>query len=327
VRAVVIEERGGPEVLRIIDTPDPGCGPEDLLVRVRATALNRADLLQRRGLYPQPGPGSAVEIPGLEFAGEVERAGARCEGFKPGDRVFGILTGGGYAEKVAVHHRLAARVPEGLSWPQAAAIPEAFMTAADALEQCGLRPGESVLVHAVGSGVGGAVIQLAAVSGATPIVGTARTPDKLERAKELGLDAGWLADTADFAAEVLAYTKKTGVDVIVDFVGASYLERNLRALAVKGRMVVVGMLGGINADLSLATLLAKRLRIIGTVLRSRPLEERIAATRLFEKTVIPHLAKGRIRPVVDRTFALEQAADAHRYMESNANYGKIVLAI
>jgi putative PIG3 family NAD(P)H quinone oxidoreductase len=327
VRAIAIEKRGGPEVLKLVQVPDPVAGPEDLVVRVRATALNRADLLQRRGLYPQPGPATAVEIPGLEYAGEVERAGERCEGFQPGDRVFGILTGGGYAEKVVVHHRLAARVPGGLSWPEAAAVPEAFMTAADALEQCGLRAGESVLVHAVGSGVGGAVIQLAAVAGATPILGTARTADKLSRARELGLTTGWLADENDFAAAVLDYTKKAGVDVIVDFVGASYLERNVRALAVKGRMIVVGMLGGINADLSLAALLAKRLRIIGTVLRSRPLEERIAATRLFEKSVVPHLASGRVRPVIDRTFALDQSAEAHRYMETNANYGKIVLTV
>jgi NADPH2:quinone reductase len=327
MKAIVISPYGDPEVLRWCDVPEPEFGPEDLLVAVRATALNRADLLQRRGLYPPPGAKSEHEIPGLEFAGEIVAMGDRVEGFAVGDRVMGILGGGGYAEKVVTHHRLAVRIPPNLTWVDAAAVPEAFITAHDALLQCDLGCGESVLIHAVGSGVGAAAVQIAAVIGATPIIGTAGTSAKLRAAVDLGLDVAVDYHSQDFVAETLAATGGRGADVIVDFIAASYLDRNVRALARCGRMIVIGLLGGLRAELDLATLLAKRASIRGTVLRSRSLEEKAAATRAFEKAVLPHIEAGRIRPVVDSRHALADAVKAHRYMETNANFGKIVLEL
>lgn len=327
MKAVVIEQYGGPEVLRLREVPDPAVGPEDLLVRVRATALNRADLLQRRGLYPPPGRKPDFEIPGLEFAGEIEARGAEVHGFAEGDRVMGLLAGGGYAEKIVVHQRLASPIPEGLSFEEAAAIPEAFITAHDALAQCQTGCGETVLVHAVGSGVGTAAVQVAKAMGASLVLGTAGSADKLARARDLGLDVGIDYKTQDFAARVAEATGGRGVDVAIDFVGAAYLEKNVAALAEKGRMVVVGLMGGFSAELPLGPLLQKRLTIRGTLLRSRPLEEKAFATRAFEKAVLSHLAAGRIRAVVDRVFPLAEAGEAHRWMESNANFGKIVLAV
>jgi NADPH2:quinone reductase len=325
MKAIVIREFGEPDVLELRDIPEPECGPEDLLVAVRAAALNRADLLQRRGLYPAPEPKPVHDVPGLEYAGEVVRAGSRVVGFKPGDRVMGILGSGGYAEQIVTHHRLAVRVPENLSWREAAAIPEAFITAHDALLQCGLACGESVLVHAVGSGVGAAAVQVASVMGATPVLGTAGSPEKITAAKALGLEIGIDYRSEDFVARTKAATAGRGADVIVDFIAAAYLDRNLQALATSGRMIVIGLLGGLAAELNLALLLAKRATIRGTLLRSRSLEEKAAATRAFEKSVLPHLASGRIRAVVDSVFEIERAVDAHHYMERNANFGKIVL--
>lgn len=327
MKAIVISQHGGPEVLRMCEIPEPDCGPEDLLVSVRATALNRADLLQRLGLYPQPGPKRAHEVPGLEYAGEVVGTGALVEGFAVGDRVMGILAGGSYAEKIVTHHRLALRVPDNLSWREAAAVPEAFITAHDALSQCRLGCGESVLVHAVGSGVGTAAVQLASVIGATPIIGTAGSRQKLDAARTLGLEVGIDYKSEDFVEATRRHTHGLGVDVIVDFIAAAYLERNLRAIALRGRMVVIGLLGGLRAELDMGLLLNKRVSIHGTVLRSRPMEEKAAATHGFEKAVLPHLASGRIRPVVDRAFDLASVEEAHRYMESNANFGKIVLEL
>lgn len=325
MKAIVISEHGEPEVLQLREVPDPAPGPDDLLVRVRATSLNRADLLQRRGFYPQPGPAPEHEIPGLEFAGEVEAAGARAAGFAKGDRVMGLLAGGGYAERVVVNHRLATKVPDDLSMVQAAAVPEAFITAHDALLQAGFGCGETVLVHAVGSGIGTAALQVAKAMGASLVLGTAGSEAKLASARDLGLDVGIDYRREDFAQRVHAATGGRGVDVVVDFVGASYLDANLRAMAEKGRMVVVGLLGGLSAELPLAMLLQKRLTVRGTMLRSRSLEEKADATRAFEKAVLAHLASGRIRPVVDRVMPLAEAAEAHRFMETNGNFGKIVL--
>jgi putative PIG3 family NAD(P)H quinone oxidoreductase len=327
MKAIVISQPGGPEVLSYRDVPDPVPGPEDLLVRVRATALNRADLLQRAGGYPQPGPRPAHEIPGLEFAGEVLSAGERSEGFAPGDRVMGLLAGGGYAEAVVIHHRLALRVPENLSWHEAGATPEVYITAHDAFLQCGLVAGESVLIHAAGSGVGVAAVQIAKVMGAAFIAGTAGTDDKLARSRELGLGCAINYRTQDFADEVLRATGGQGVDVLLDVIGADYWERNLRSLARKGRMVIVGTMGGTKTDANLGMLLMKRLQVRGTTLRARPLEEKAAATRAFEKSVLPHIAAGRVKVVVDRVFPLADAAAAHEYLASNANFGKVVLAV
>ncbi len=327
MKAVVIPSYGEPDVLKIETVPAPKPGPEDLLVGVRATALNRGDLLQRRGVYPQPGPQPEHEIPGLEFAGEVEAVGERVHDFKKGDRVMGLLTGGGYAEKVVTHHRLAVRVPESLSFAEAAAVPEAFITAHDALTQARLVCGESLLIHAAGSGVGIATIQIAAVMGASPIMGTAGSDEKLVRAQELGLDVPILYKTADFAQACLDATGRVGADVVIDLIGASYLERNLAALAPCGRMVLVGLMGGMTADINLGVVLGKRLQVTGTVLRSRPLEQKAAATRAFERSVLPHIAGGRIRPIIDRTLPLSEVVAAHEAMERNENFGKIVLEL
>ncbi len=327
MKAIVISSHGGPEELQLQDVPDPAPGPEDLLVRVRATALNRADILQRMGQYPQPGPRPEFEIPGLEFAGEVLQAGPRVEGFVPGDRVMGLLSGGGYAEQVVTHHRLAMKVPTSLSWTEAGATPEVYITAHDALAQCGLVAGETVLVHAVGSGVGVAAIQVAKAMGASLVLGTAGAAEKLTRARELGLDVAINYRQQDFAAETLAATGGRGVDVILDVIGAEYWEKNMRSVAVKGRMVIVGLMGGAAAQANLGMLLSKRLQVRGTVLRARPLEEKALATRAFEKSVLPHIGPGRIKIVVDSVYPLAEAAEAHRRMEANANFGKIVLEV
>jgi putative PIG3 family NAD(P)H quinone oxidoreductase len=327
MKAIVITTPGGPEGLQLQEVPDPAAGPEDLLVAVRATALNRADILQRRGGYPQPGPRPLHEIPGLEYAGEVVAIGDRVQGFAVGDRVMGLLAGGGYASMVAVHQRLAMKVPGNMSWAEAGATPEVYITAHDAFRQCGLVSGESVLIHAAGSGVGVAGVQIAKVMGATPVIGTAGSAEKLARAKAIGLDVGINYHDADFAGEALAATGGRGVDVILDVVGADYWDRNLTAMAQKGRMVLVGLMSGAVVNANLGMLLGKRLQVRGTVLRARSLEEKAAATRAFEKSVLPHMAAGRVKAIVDRTFPLAEAAAAQVYMESNANFGKIVLEV
>jgi putative PIG3 family NAD(P)H quinone oxidoreductase len=327
MRAVVLRAYGDVDVLRFEDIADPPCGPEEVCVAVKATALNRADLLQRRGLYPQPGPAPRDEVPGLEYAGDVIEVGARVTDLARGDRVMGILAGGAYAEKVVTHHRTTIKIPERLSWVEAAAVPEAFITAHDALTRCGLRAGESVLVHAAASGVGLAAVQTAKIMGALPVIGTASSHRKLEEARKCGLDEGIAYAEQDFAVEVARIRGGHGVDVIVDFVGASYLERNIKSLAPCGRLIVIGLLGGISAELNLGLLLNRRLSVFGTVLRPRPLEEKIAATRAFATSIVPHLARGGAWPVVDRVFPFADVADAHAYMETNANVGKIVLEL
>jgi putative PIG3 family NAD(P)H quinone oxidoreductase len=283
--------------------------------------------LQRRGGYPQPGPKPEFEVPGLEFAGAVLSVGNRVEGFAAGDRVMGLLSGQGYAEQVVVHCRQAMKAPANLSWAEAGGVPEVFITAHDALLQGGFTAGESALVHAAGSGVGVALIQIAKVMGGTLVVGTAGSEEKLEKAKALGMDVGVNYREADFAEAVKAATGGRGVDVVLDSVGAEYLERNLQCLALKGRMVVYGLMSGAVTQANLGMLLQKRLRIVGTTLRARPLEEKALATRAFETSVLPHIASGRLRVPVDRTFPLAEAAAAQEYLESNANFGKVVLEV
>ncbi len=327
MKAIVITRPGGPEVLQYMDVPDPVCGPDDLLVGIKTTALNRADLLQRAGAYPQPGAKPAHEIPGLEYAGEVLAIGDRVIGFAVGDRVMGLAAGGGYAEKIAVHNRLAVKVPDSLSWTEAGATPEVYITAHDALLQCGLTAGESVLIHAAGSGVGVAAIQIAKMMGASLVIGTAGGDDKLEQARALGMDVGINYRTQDFADEVLKATGGRGVDVVLDVIGADYWEKNMKALAQKGRMVIVGLMGGNATQANLGALLQKRLQVRGTTLRARSMEEKAYATRAFEKSVVPHIASGRIKVVVDRIYPLSDAAAAQEYMASNANFGKVVLQV
>ncbi|MBI4457016.1 MAG: NAD(P)H-quinone oxidoreductase [Acidobacteria bacterium] len=328
MKAVVIAQHGSVEGLSYRDAPDPECGSNELLVRVRATALNRADILQRRGLYPPPEPRTALEIPGLEFAGEIEVMGPCVSGFRLGERVMGITSAGGHAEKLAVPGDMAMHVPDILDWHQAASIPEVFITAHDALvTQCKLGIGNSVLIHAAGSGVGIAAIQVAKYIGACPIFGTAGSNSKLARARELGVDIGINYHTEDFAEVVDKITQGHGVDVIVDVVGAAYWDRNIRALAHKGQMILVGLLSGTSAQVNLSTLIMKRLKICGTALRVRPLDEKVAATRAFEKFALPLLQSGRMKPVIDRVFHISEIREAHLFMESNTNFGKIVLDV
>lgn len=323
MKAIIITQPGQPDVLKIQDVPDPIPSAHELQVRVHATALNRADLLQRRGKYPAPS-GVRGDIPGLEFAGEVEQVGENVTAFQPGDRVMGLLPGEGYAEKIVTHERMALPVPENLSFEQAAAIPEVFLTAFDALNQLDIKLGERLLVHAIGSGVGIAALQLAKTAG-VPVFGTAGSEAKLEKAKKLGLDIGIHYKTQDFAEVIAAETNGAGVQAILDVIGADYWERNLSCLAPKGRMIVVGLLGGVKTEANLATILTKRLTIIGTALRPRGLEEKMILTQTFREQVLPLFASGKVTPVIDRVFALEDAAEAHSYMEANKNFGKIVL--
>lgn len=329
MKAVTITAAGGPEVLRVseVQTPPPPTA-DRVRVRVRAAGLNRADVYQRRGYYPAP-PGYPQNIPGLEFAGEVEAVGDEGHNWKIGQRVFGITAGGAQAEYVVVPENHLAEIPENLDWPQAAAVPEVFITAHDALfTRANLRSGESMLVHAAGSGVGTAAIQLASVAGATTF-GTSRTAAKLERAKDFGLSSAVAVggDPQTMVAPVMAWTRGRGVNVIIDLVGAAYLEANLNALASQGRLVLVGTTAGAKATLDISLAMGKRLTIIGTMLRGRSLEEKATATRLFAEQVVPLLAAGTVRPVVDRVYKMEEIREAHARMEGNESFGKIVLVM
>lgn len=326
MRAVVITEPGSPEVLKIQEVPDPVPGPDDVLVDVKASALNRADTLQRQGGYPAP-PGSPDDILGLEFSGVVLDTGAHVTDLAEGDRVFGLLGGGGYASRVVTHSRMAMRIPDELDFVQAAAVPEVFFTAYDALfNHCELAMGESVLIHAAGSGVGTAAVQLAHNTGSI-VFGTAGSEDKLQRAAELGMDVGINYRDQDFAQVVRQHTGGAGVNALLDVIGADYWERNLASMALRGRMVLVGTMGGGGVEADLRPLMFKRLRITGTVLRSRPIEEKIAVTNQIKRHVLPLIVSGAIKPVVDTVFPLAEAAEAHRHMESNANFGKIILSV
>lgn len=323
MRAVAITSFGGPEVLRVVERPAPQPGAREVRVRVVAAGVNRADLMQRRGLYPAPA-GVAPDVPGLEFAGVVESVGPGASRWRAGDRVMGLLGGGGYAEHVVSHEDEVVRVPDALQLADAGAVPEVFITAHDALfARLGLRAGERLLVHAVGSGVGTAALQLAKALGAF-VIGTSRTPDKLARARALGLDASIVASER-WPDDVMRATEGAGVDAILDLVGAAYFDGNLRVLAQLGRMVVVGTPAGAKAELDLGRLMRTRATLVGTVLRARSQAEKIEATRAFERAVLPLLEAGRVRPLVDRAFPLQRAADAHRYVESNASFGKVVL--
>jgi len=329
MRAVVITGAGGPEVLEVRDRPLPVPGRGEVRVRIRACAVNRADLLQRQGLYPAPA-GAPPDIPGLEFAGEIEAVGDGDSenALTVGQPVFGLCAGGAYAEAVVVHSREVTRMPRGMSFTDAAAIPEAFVTAWDALiVQAALRAGESVLVHAAGSGVGTAAVQIARAVGAH-VLGTARTADKLQRALALGLDEGVpVGDGAGFAAAVLKATHKRGVDVILELVGGHYLVQDLACVAPRARIALVGLLAGARAELDLRLLLNKRVRILGTVLRARPLEEKIEAVQQLARHLVPLFERGALVPVVHQIFPLAQAAEAHVLLASGTTFGKVVLTV
>ena len=325
MRAVVLREHGGPEVLVITDSADPAPAPEEVLVRVHATALNRADLLQRMGMYPNPFPADD-EIPGLEFAGEVIGCGPRVTMWRPGDRVMGIVSGGAYAEKLVIHERQAMAVPDGMTWTDAAAIPEVFITAWDALVvQGGLTSGRWAMVHAGASGVGTAAIQICRAIGARVIVTC--SAGKVQACRDLGADAVVDYGSQDFVAEALSVTGGAGVDVILDVIGGEYVEKNVAALAVKGRIIQVGVMAGKPLPFNVGLLLGKRATITGTVLRARPTEEKIAISRRFAAEMLPLFSTGAMRPVVDSVHPFADIAAAHARMASNANVGKIVVSI
>lgn len=324
MKAAVITGPGGPEVLQIQEVETPQPIGEQVRVRVRASGINRADLLQRAGFYPAPA-GSPSHIPGLEFAGEVEAVGSQVRLWKPGQRVMGLAGGGAQAEYIVVHEGLLVEIPENLDFVQAAGIPEVFMTAHDGLfTQAGLHMGERVLIHAAGSGVGTAAIQLAKATGAT-VFGTSRTPAKLERARELGLDHGLSAE--HFAEEVQRLTGGQGVHVVLDFVGAGYLGANVQALGNWGRMVILATLGGSQGELPVGVVMGKRLTIKGVTLRTRTLEEKLAVTRAFATSVLPLLASGQVRPIIERAYPLAEIGAAHAAMGENQNFGKLIVTI
>jgi putative PIG3 family NAD(P)H quinone oxidoreductase len=326
MKAVLFDGAGGPEVVRVGDVPDPAPARGEVLVRVRAAGLNRADLLQRRGVYAPP-PGSRTDVPGLELAGEVLAAGESVTAWRPGDRVMAICSGEAMAERAVVHERMLLRIPDRLSFEEAAALPEAGITAHDALFTIGgLRPGWTVLVHAVGSGVATIALQIAKAAGAT-VIGTSRTEEKLARARALGLDHGILVarDAPRFADEVRRLTGGLGCPLVIDFAGASYAPENLAALALRGVLVVVGSMGGADARTDLRALMSKRATIVGTTLRMRPLEEKIAATQAFARDVLPLVAAGRVAPIVDSVLPFDRAREAHERMERNDSFGKLVL--
>lgn len=312
------------DVLELASIEVRSPGPGEVRVEVAAAGLNRADVLQRRGFYPAP-PGVVADVPGLEYAGTVEAIGEGVRAAKVGDRVMGIVAGGAMATHLIVHERELLPVPSALSLVEAAAIPEVFLTAYDALFLQGeLAFGERVLIHAVGSGVGTAALRLVQLAGAHAI-GTSRSPEKLERCRALGLEDAIEVKGGAFADEVKAKTQGRMADVILDFVGGAYLEENVRALATLGRIVVVGLLGGAKGTLPLGPFLAKRGRILGTVLRSRPLEEKAALTQRFARDVLPSFESGRLGPLLEETYPMTAVGEAHRRMESNETFGKIVL--
>ena len=329
MKAVVITRFGGPEVLEIQEVPKPQPGPDEVVIHVRGSALNRADLLQRRGGYAAP-PGVPQNISGLEFAGEVAELGMNARRWQEGDRVMGIVGGGAHAEFVTTHQDAVAAVPTNLEWANVGAIPEVFITAYDALQQAGFKAGENVLVHAVGSGVGLAAIQLVRALGGHAF-GSSRTPDKIERAIDFGLESGYvvreptaLTRLSDFAENV---TDGRGFDVVLDLNGGPYFAASLEAMALRGRIILIGGVAGGKADVDLYQILRKRLHIIGTVLRARSLEEKIAITNAFAGEVVPLLGEGTIQPVIDSIFPLEKIQDAHRRLESNETFGKVVLTM
>jgi NADPH2:quinone reductase len=326
MRAVVIREPGDPDVLEIREVPVPEPSRGEVRVRVRATAVNRADILQRLGKYPAPN-GWPAQIPGMEIAGEVDALGDGVDELHVGDRVLGVVGGGGYAEYVVLHARALAHLGELMPFTDAAAIPEAFLTAWDAIvTQALLAAGETLLVHAVASGVGTAAVQIANALGATTI-GTARTPDKLLRVQALGLTHGVHVRNGRFVEEVLARTSGLGVDVVLDLVGGDYVGQDIECIKTKGRVVVASTAAGSKANVDLGALLQKRAIVRGTMLRSRPLEEKILLAQTLERNLLPLFALGRLRPVIDRVLKLEDAPHAHRLVQSNETVGKVVLEV
>ena len=333
MKAVYVKEFGGAENLEIREVENPAKpSGREVLVSVKAAALNRADILQRKGFYPAP-KGYPERILGLEFAGEVAEVGEAVASYKIGDRVFGITAGGAQAEFLLSEESLLAPIPENLSFTEAAAVPEAFITAHDAIfTQGNLRENETLLIHAVGSGVGLAALQLAKAKN-IKVFGTSRTADKLKQCEAFGLDYGIVANAnlsegknPKYFAELIEHQNDgKGVDVILDLVGANYFAANLESLNQKGRLILVGLTSGGKAEFNLGLALSKRARIVGTVLRSRSVEEKAEATRKFIEEVLPLFSTGEIKPNIDKIFPIENIRQAHEYLESNQSFGKVVL--
>ena len=325
MRAVVITKHGDPSVLSVVDVERPTPKTDEILVKVRATSLNRADLMQRMGMYPDPFPG-AHEIPGLEFAGTVESCGESVKSWKVGDPVMGIVSGGAYAEYLVVPEMQTMSVPQNIALPNAGAIPEVFITAWDALVcQANLQAGQWALVHAGASGVGTAAIQICKAIGAYVVVTC--SAGKRDACLALGADLAIDYKSQDFVEVALQATHGKGVSAVLDVIGGDYLNRNVGALALKGTIVQVGLMGGGSTAFNIGALMPKRGRLIGTVLRPRPADEKIAVTQRFIAEMLPLFALAKMRPVIDRRFGLDQIVDAHRFMETNANTGKIVIDV
>jgi putative PIG3 family NAD(P)H quinone oxidoreductase len=325
VRAIVFDQPGDESVLHIADVPRPELAADQLRIRVHATAVNRADLLQRQGLYPPP-PGASPVL-GLECAGEVIDVGSAVGGWRPGERAMALLAGGGYAEEAVVHAGSAMRVPAALSFDEAGALPEVFLTAFLNIFLLGQPPsGGSVLVHGGGSGVGTAAISLCNLARLRVLV-TAGSEEKCQRCLEHGADAAINYREGDFAPRVREATAGKGVNVVLDSIGGRYLAGNLASLAVEGRLVIIGLMGGARAEIDLAATLVRRLHVIGSTLRARSVEDKAAIASAFLERFGSALEAGRLRPVVDRVLPLEQAAEAHRLMLASEHFGKIVLRV
>jgi len=325
MRAAVYAGTGGPEVIALRELPEPHCGTDDALVDVAFAGLNRADILDRMGVY---GGGKRAQevVPGLEFSGTVRDVGAGVKDLRAGQRVCGLVAGGAHAAVLAAQAQTLAVLPEGVSLEEGAAIPEAFLTAYDALFTLGaLGIGQNVLVHAVGSSVGLAAIALAEHAGAFTI-GTSRTETKLERAQAFGLDLGLLLDET-WPQRARDATAGRGVDLVLDFIGEPTFEGNVSALTSGGRIIQIGTLGGQRVSVSLGAMMVKRLSLVNTVMKTRPLDEKIALARVLERRLLPLFARGKLRAEIDTVFPLAELADAHREMEANTNFGKIVIAL
>jgi putative PIG3 family NAD(P)H quinone oxidoreductase len=325
MRAVTAAEPGGPDVLSVTDVPDPEPGPGEVVVDVAASAVNRADLLQRQGRYAPPK--GASEVLGLECSGTVSAVGAEVTGWQVGDPVCALLAGGGYAEKVLVPAGQLMPVPAGVDLVTAAALPEVACTVwSNVFMVAGLRPGETLLVHGGAGGIGTFAIQLAHATGC-PVVTTAGSEEKLAVCRSLGADVTVNYREQDFVEEVRAATEGRGADVILDNMGAKYLGRNVDALATQGRLVIIGMQGGSKGELDIGALLRKRGAVIATALRSRPVAEKAAICAAVVQHVWPLVADGQVEPVVHDRFPLDQAAQAHRTVEDGANVGKVLLTV
>lgn len=324
MRAVVIDEPGGPEVLQVRDVPDPVPAPDEVLITITTAGVNRADIAQREGFYPPP-PGAPL-YPGMECAGRIAAVGSNVAGWRPGDEVCALLAGGGYAEQVAVPTGQLLPVPDGLSVADAAALPEAACTVySNVVMSAGLSAGDTLLVHGGASGIGTFAIQVGRALGAR-VVCTAGSEAKLARCGELGADLAINYRNEDFAAAVADFTQGRGADVILDIIGAAYLPRNVSALATGGRLVVIGMQGGSIGELDLGQLLRKRATVHASTLRARPLAEKAAIVSEVRANLWPLVGSGQIRPVIETILPLIEAAQAHRLMEASGHVGKILLA-